>query len=106
MLRLRDNLAYLQNFAKQVADGAQRVDGKFRQRVKLYVNSARGVFHETRRKAERVRGMTEERNVLTGDEHCPGCLDAAAAGWQPIGTLPPIGTRTCLSHCRCHWAFR
>ena len=99
-------MTHLRDFAGQVASGAQRIDGRFRQRVKLYVNSARGVYHETRRKVQQTAGKTMEKNVLSGDEHCPGCLDATAAGWQPIGSLPPIGTRTCLSHCRCHWEFR
>lgn len=55
----------------------------------------------------------EERNILDPlAEHCKdgdytlGCVEVTASGWQPIGTLPEPGTRTCVSRCRCFMQYR
>lgn len=44
----------------------------------------------------------EERRFLGGAEHCDDCIELAAEGWVPAGSLPPIGTGTvCGDSCRC-----
>ena len=57
--------------------------------------------------AEKRAGMTEERNFLEPDaDHCQECWDEAAKGWSPLGTLIPIGERTCLTKCQCKFEYR
>lgn len=34
------------------------------------------------------------------------CVDYALSGWQPIGTLPPIGDSQCGQNCECRFEFR
>jgi hypothetical protein len=50
--------------------------------------------------------MDEERRVLGVADHCPGCLEQAGLGWQPIGTLDEIGTEECGNNCRCEYEYR
>lgn len=103
---VRAQYGYLQTFAQQLADGSIALDGRVPRRAELYVEAARGMFDKQQRADMRRRGMTEERNILNATESCDGCLDATALGWVPIGTLPPVGTRTCLSRCACSVIFR
>jgi hypothetical protein len=60
--------------------------------------------------------MEEELRVLGEADHCSteddpdgdreGCLELAALGWQPIGTLPKIGESVCIVNCHCRFAYR
>lgn len=103
--RLREQYAYLANFAAQIENGLP-LDGRFRERVKLYAQSGRLTYHMVLRAERRLRGDTEERNVLGIADHCGECVSTTKRGWQPIGALPLIGTRQCRSNCRCHIEYR
>jgi hypothetical protein len=103
--RLREQYAYLARLAGEVTRGLP-LDGRFMQRVRLYAQSGRLTFHMVLRAERRLRGDTEERNVLGVADHCRECVDTTARGWQAIGTLPLIGTRQCRSNCRCHIEYR
>lgn len=74
----------------------------------MYGGAPRGTYEEMRRRYEgQVNGMEEERRLLEKDgANCPGCLDQADLGWQPIGTLDPIGAEECQVNCRCEFEFR
>jgi hypothetical protein len=61
----------------------------------------RATFETVRARDDVARGADEERNVLAPAEHCDQCRSLAALEWVPIGTLPPIGARTCGSNDRC-----
>lgn len=99
--RVRDQLGYLANFAQQVADGTQPLNGTAEQRAVLYGNAGRATHREMQRRMGHQAGDTFERNVLGATDSCPGCLDATAQGVVPIGTLPEVGDRDCSSNCRC-----
>jgi hypothetical protein len=73
------------------------------QRVRGYVGEARQQFFIAEREALRQSGRNfEERRVLGAAEHCKDCLDYAARGWQPLGTLPiPGNASVCGKACRC-----
>lgn len=98
---IRDQYAYLSRFAAQLASGEAVPDGRMVRRMEMYLQSARTAYHATERQEMALRGLTHERNVLAPADHCPGCLEADAMGWVPIGTLPPVGQRDCLSRCKC-----
>ena len=100
--QVRDQYAYLSRFARQLATNEIPFDGRATQRMLMYLEHARTAYHVTERAEMETRGLTHERNVLGVADHCGGWLDATDMGWVPIGTLPPIGGRDCLSRCRCH----
>jgi hypothetical protein len=114
---IRDQYDFLRNFAAEIASGKQRLDGTAGVRTNLYAQAARGTFEEMRRRYERLKdGMEEEARELGEADHCSsdddptgereGCLELAALGWQPIGTLPKIGESVCIVNCRCRFIYR
>lgn len=48
-----------------------------------------------------------ERRILGNPktEHCEDCPPLAALGWQPLGSLPPIGDTECGALCLCHFRY-
>lgn len=98
---LRDQYGFLREFADQIASGKQPVDGRLTSRARLYAQSGRATFHLTERAEMERRGWDLEENVLAASEHCGGCLEETAKGRVPIGTLIPIGQRTCRTNDRC-----
>ncbi len=99
-------MALLDRFKAQILSGQQPLDGRLLVRARMYVDAARGTHEEIRRGLFAQRGYKEERRVLGVAEHCPDCLAYAALGWQPIGTLPPIGDSACKTNCHCHFEYR
>jgi hypothetical protein len=97
---------YLAAFAEQIATGEQKLDGTFLRRVALYTQAPRGTYHAIEERGMQAQGKTECRNVLGPADHCDGCLTETAKGWVPIGALVPIGSRLCLSNCRCRLEYR
>lgn len=105
--QLKAQYKRLDQFAMDIFTGKQRLDGRMLRRAQMYGEAVRSTHQEMRRRmmAQLGREMLERR-ILGIAEHCPDCLDYAARGWQPLGTLPPIGESQCLTHCRCHFEFR
>jgi hypothetical protein len=97
---VRYHYGRLERFARQIANELP-LDGAYYNRVQWYVNMARPSYYTVRAGVERGLGHEFEQNILGASEHCGGCLDATALGKVPIGTLPPIGTRTCKGGCQC-----
>jgi hypothetical protein len=104
--KLRYQFERLEKFAVEIDSGTQPLDGRFTQRVEMYAKSGFATYEETRRDGARDDGMTEERRVLGNAEHCADCVEYAARGWVPIGTLPRIGQSQCLTNCKCHFEYR
>ena len=104
--RIRTQYDYLRDLSQQLADGSIRTDGTFLNRAKMYAASARVGFHDSLGEQLTDLGYTEERSVLHPAEHCDLCVSEAARGFVPIGTLIPIGERTCLGNDRCSVAYR
>lgn len=103
--RLKQEYIYLNNFAKEIEAG-KLSEGQILARLKMYTNDAYGSFADAERTLNMNNGMTEERAVLTGSNHCPDCEYRAGQGWQPIGTLPDIGDTQCGSNDRCYFEYR
>lgn len=105
--RLREQYGYLDAFAIQLEEGeADMMEHRFIVRVQMYVEAARNTYELITRELMRELGMEEEKNILHPADHCSGCLEAAEAGWVPIGTLIPVGERECLTHCKCTMIYR
>lgn len=108
---LRTQYRYLRRFADEVQSGKQLPDGSMASRALLYPEAARSVsYQSTLAREMRRRGYDQERNVLDREAaHCQGpgsCPDITKRGWQPIGTLPPLGTRPCMVKDKCHVQYR
>lgn len=111
--RVRVQYQYLNNFAAQIANGQQPLNGRALQRAKMYAQAGRSTFQEMRRRYTRIyKGAVTEARVLTPNaEHCeggdnrPGCIELANMGRVPVGTLPPIGAAQCLTFCQCTFRF-
>lgn len=100
--RVQGQLEYLQNFHDQIASGDQPLDGTLANRAEMYVEAGRATHRVAEQLMGEERGHTQERNMLGASQHpCGQCPGLSAQGWVPIGALPPVGTRSCLSRCRC-----
>ena len=95
----------LEGFASQLADGTQPINGRFQARCIMYGVAGHGTYEESVRRRETDNGARWERRVTSIAENCNACLEAADEGWVPIGTLPPIGSLTCLVNCLCHFEY-
>lgn len=103
---LRDQYRRVLEIARQVEAGTLPLDGRFRARMRLFGLSGRATGEGAALRDLMARGFDEERNVRRAGDSCSsgertGCVEASAMGWQPIGTIPLPGTRTCLGNCRC-----
>jgi hypothetical protein len=101
-----DQLRYLDDFAADVASGEQPLDGRLLARAEMYAQAANATYEETRRGVKVAEGLRWERRVLgRGSEHCDDCKELAARGWQPVGTLPPVGSTRCIVNCTCRFQY-
>jgi len=92
----------LENFAFEIKDG-KLVDGQIEFRARMYGDSARQAFYDGSTAAHKESGFTHEQRFLTPAEHCDDCMDYAAMGIVPIGTLPEPGQESaCMTNCKCY----
>jgi hypothetical protein len=103
--RMPDQYRYLRRFAQQLESGEQPMGARFARRAQMYAEAARGTHEAMRRQMEKDAGSAEEMRLLNALESCDECV-LAAGYWAPIGTLPEIGSLTCLSNCKCTLAYR
>ncbi len=102
---VRDQYAYLNRFAAEL-EGGLPMDGRFKSRTEMYMESGRTTFYKIFDKLQEDLGMTEESNILHSAEHCVECIEQSDLGWVELGTLTQIGTRLCLVRCRCEKLYR
>lgn len=104
---LRDEYAYLANFATELDAGTISV-AQATARARLYANKMRTAYYDI--KTQRLAasgGYTQERRILGNAEHCDDCIGYAAQGWVRIGTLPEPGERSrCMNNCKCSKEYR
>lgn len=99
--RIKTEYRYLREFANQIEAAEAISPAQIAARLKLYGQASRTTFEAMRARDDRARGFNEERSILHPADHCSQCVAQAALGWQPIGSLIPIGRRECVSNCRC-----
>jgi hypothetical protein len=110
----REQYEYLRNFAEEIANGKQPLNGSARVRAQLYADAIETQYERFRRRNEQLyNGAEQERRVLDPQaESCQtrgdleGCIELSALGWQQIHSLPPIGHSPCIVRCRCHFIYR
>lgn len=104
---IKEQYKFLRNFAGEISEGIQALTGQALFRANMYGEAMRGTFESMRTRYQLIyNGMEEEIRILGEADHCDGCLDQAALGWQPIGTLDDIGEEECLTKCHCTKQYR
>lgn len=103
--QIKEQYKYLNKMALQIRKGEQSLDGTLVARAALYAQAGREIYEHMVGRAAANAGMTRERSVLGPADHCQGCTSEAAKGWQPIGSLIPIGQRQCLANCHCSMEY-
>jgi hypothetical protein len=100
--RLRSEYAYLQGFALDLLE--QRVSAPMAAaRIGLYAQSVRGSYWQGTELRKQQQGYGLMRRILDPQaQHCQDCIDHAARGIAPIGSLPMPGQRcACRARCKC-----
>lgn len=105
---IKDQYQYLRNFAQEIADGKQPLDGRCLVRSDLYADAANTTYSDMRTRLFVADGWEEEKRKLEpGADHCDDCIDYADEDWQPIGSLPEPGNDSaCQKRCRCTKIYR
>ena len=81
---------------------------RFAARAESYADSTWQGAQRVDRAAIIAAGIERWERRVVGHpktEHCTDCPPLAAMGWQPIGTLPPIGDSECGHLCLCHFVY-
>lgn len=113
---LREQYRYLDNFAREIADGKLSTE-QIRIRARMYINSSREAYWRIEDMRARTAGLREERWHAVGDDAtCGPCREADALGWQPLGTFAqpgsgqvrrrPVSYCKGLTNCRCTKEYR
>jgi len=101
-IQLRDSYARMTNMLQGIERGEVTLPQALR-RIEGYTLEARNQFFAAQRDAAMQTGrMMEHRRVLHAKESCVSCVDYAAQGWVPLGTLPLPGQLSeCGKYCAC-----
>jgi hypothetical protein len=103
---IKKQYQFLAKFAQDIASGKQALDGSLLSRAELYAQYGRAIFEDMVGREAANGGATQEQSNLGAADHCGDCVTEAAKGWQPIGTLIPIGERQCLANCHCSMEYK
>ncbi len=104
---IREQYNYLRNFAKEIADGTQPLDGRMLVRADMYADASNGTYWEMDKRSHLANGYDFGRRVLEpGADHCDDCLEYASEGWMPIEDIPQIGNSQCMTRCRCEIEYK
>jgi hypothetical protein len=99
-------VGYLGRFRGEIAAAAHLLGQGTLARADLYASSVWAVGMNVQR-AEKTRdGLRQERNILGPSDSCRGCIEETLRGWVNVGELVPVGSRLCLSRCRCSYDWR
>jgi hypothetical protein len=103
---IREQYKYFDRLALQLESGEQKSDGSLLSRVSMYADAGIGTYERLRKASHVDAGFTQEKNILGGNNSCAECPEETSKGWQAIGTLKAIGSRECLTRCRCHFDYK
>jgi hypothetical protein len=100
--RLRAEYRYLESFARDLLAGSISAPMALA-RIGMYSQSVRGSYWEGATIRQEKQGYSLMRRILDSQaKHCQDCLDFAARGVVPVGSLPLPGQRcACRSNCKC-----
>lgn len=102
---VRRQYQFFEAFVRQIEDGTAPLSPRSVARARLYAQAVMTTYERAVVAREAAAGKTKYRLILAPAEHCEECVADASLGYVPIDTLKPIGQRTCLVNCRCHWRY-
>lgn len=96
---------YLRNLTRDLVLGRLSA-AQFHARSRMYVTRSRAYLQFGKAQGHKTSGFQWEKRVRNVLESCEECIEMAAAGWQPIGSLPEIGQAcSCRGNCKCHFEY-
>jgi hypothetical protein len=100
--RVRQQYGFLQEFARQIETGEQRLDGTLARRAELYIKTGRATYYDGVSPAAVEAGATHIRSRLNPADHCEECVFFDGK-WFALGSelWVPTGLRECRGNCRC-----
>lgn len=101
--KVRFQMQHFKSFWLDVEAG-KLSDAAILARMDMYSDAAVGVYESIRQSVMLAAGYTECLNILGSQNSCDEC--PTLTHWMPIEDMPPIGSRTCLSRCRCSLEYR
>jgi hypothetical protein len=103
---VRAQYGYLDNFANQIENEEVDLASALILRAQMYPEAIWATWQNEIAVGQKDRGYSLYKSVLGAARHCDSCLKESDRGWVKIGELIPIGSRECLSRCRCHFEFK
>lgn len=104
--QLRFEYQQLARFVDQIRNEELSI-AQIQVRIKMYADHIWTSFWDARTQAKKSSGFRQERRILQAQESCPDCVDYAARGWVPVGSLPEPGQQSvCGANCRCYKEYR
>jgi hypothetical protein len=97
---------FLDRFRKDLKSGLFLLGPRAETRAAMYASAAWQTAWNYATVQAEARGATQARRYLASAEHCEGCAEEAAMGWQPIDEIIPLGGCECRSNCKCRIVFR
>lgn len=102
---IRKQYDYLRTFAKEIADGTQPLDGRALHRAEMYMDAAKGSFHEQKRAGfadAHAGAVVMIRSHRHKRDSCRSCIGLHGK-WFKAGDPEylPVGRRECLTSCGC-----
>lgn len=86
---------------------APMTPGQFIARAEMYGACVWGNAQDIARATYQREAIFDQEHLELADvEHCDECIADNARGFVPIGTLRPIGSRTCRQNCACKFLYR
>jgi hypothetical protein len=106
--QIKEQYKFLRNFALQIKRGDVTLDATLVARVGMYAQASRATYENTLQRRARAAGLRQEKSVLgeVQTSHCGDCQGEAGKEWVEIGSLIPIGQRSCRGNCKCHFIYR
>lgn len=102
---IRKQYDYLRNFAQEIADGTQPLDGRALHRAEMYMDAAKGSYHEQKRAGfaeDHAGAVVMVRSHRHKRDSCRSCIGLHGK-WFRMGDPEyiPVGRRECLTSCGC-----
>lgn len=102
---LKKQYQFLDKFADDLKKGRVS-EARAKQRAALYSRSARTVYADALKTANKDAGKVLSRRVVHASESCAECLRWSSMGYIDAEKQPPIGSLICRSNCRCEIIYK
>jgi len=98
---IKQQYGFLNDFAEQIADGTQKLDGTLTRRMQLYIDKGRESYYRSIQ-ANLGGGVTHIGSILNPADHCIECVGFDGK-WFEIGdtSYKAPGRRICNANCKC-----